>query len=169
MLANIRIVGEIGEENYVDFCTKLDAIEDIPEKRRPKMITVEIVSEGGSPYLALAFISRMRLSPVKFRTVANGRVASAATLILAAGDWRQMTSEAWVMVHEDSDELSGTVTQMEKDLKHLRGMEDQWNTLLSGFSKGKSTKRYFDQLHAEGDVHLTPEECLDIGLIDEVI
>lgn len=169
MLADIRIIGDINEEQYDAFCIKLDAIEHINPKTRPKMVTLEIVSNGGSSHLALAFAERMRLSPVKFKTVANGYVASAATLILAKGDYRQMTKNSWVMVHEDSGEFAGTVYQLEQEVRQLRRQEDQWNTLLAATTKHKSTKQDFDVLHKEGDVYLTPQECLDLGLIDEII
>lgn len=169
MLADIRIIGAIDEDAYEAFCTKLDALENLETKRKPKSVCVEITSDGGSAYLALAFVDRMRLSPLKFVTVGTGRVASAATLILAAGNLRRLTQEAWVMVHEDSGEVEGSVSEMEAQIKHLRAMENQWNSLLAQYSTGKSTPQVFAELHKRGDVNLTPDECVKLGLVDEVI
>lgn len=169
MLADIRIIGAIDEETYEAFCVKLDALENITGKNKPKTVAVEITSDGGSAYLALAFVDRMRLSPLKFVTTGVGRVASAATLILAAGDVRRLTEESWVMVHEDSGEVEGTVSEMEAAIKHLRAMENQWNSLLSQYSRNKSKPAVFAELHKRGDVNLTPKECVDLGLVDEII
>ena len=169
MLADIRIIGAIDEDTYEAFCIKLDALENMPIKARPKSVAVEITSDGGSAYLALAFVDRMRLSPMKFVTTGVGRVASAATLILAAGDVRRLTQEAWVMVHEDSGEVEGTVSEMEAQIKHLRSMENQWNSLLSQYSRNKSKPAVFAELHKRGDVNLSPTECVALGLVDEII
>ncbi len=170
MLADIRIIGAIDEDAYAEFCVNLDALENItPTSKRPKRVTLEIMSDGGNAYSALAFVSRMRLSPLQFRTLASGRVASAATLILAAGNERFMTRESWLMVHEDSGGVEGTVSQMEAEIFHMRAMEDQWNKMLADWSHGKSSKESFDELHKRGDTNMNARECLEWGLIDEII
>lgn len=171
MLADIRIVGAIDEESYVSFCTQLDAIENIrPISKRPKNITVEIVSAGGSANIAFAFVGRMRLSPLLIKTIGNGYVASAATLILAAGAFRVVTKETTLMVHEDHGGIEeATVSQIEQYASNMRFMEDKWNVLLASFCKGNATADTFTKLHKLGDSNLTPQEALDLGMIDDVI
>lgn len=162
----MRIVGVIDEDAYLQFSAQLDVLE---RQKKIKSILVEVVSEGGSALVALAFVSRMRMSPIIINTLILGRAASAATLIAAAGAKRYMAKEAWAMVHEDTGEVTGTVTHIEAEVKQLRRMEDQWNGLLAKFSKGKVDAEFWTRLNATGDVHLTPEECLRAGLVDYVV
>lgn len=164
MGAHIRIIGVIDEDAYREFSERLDALEasDLGESVR-----VAITSSGGSAYIALAFASRIRLSPLRITTTAVGFVASAATLILAAGAIRYITKESWVMVHEDSAEITGTVTEAEKEIKHSRALEVQWNQLLEQYTG--TPAKVWESIHSSGDTYLSPEECLELGLVNEIV
>src|SRR5580692_5695813 len=102
----IVLVGEINADKYEAFSTRLAELET---GSSTKSITLELSSEGGDAHYALAIVGRMRNSPCDIIVKAYGLVASAAVIILAAGDIRHLAQEAWVMVHEDSvAELEGT-------------------------------------------------------------
>lgn len=167
VVPDIRIIGAIDEDAFKDFTLKIDALEASPKVSKKKPLVIEITSEGGSPYIALAIVSRMRRSAFDIVTIASGLVASAATLIFVTGGKRLMTQEAWLMIHEDSGEMSGSVSTLERDMKHMRAMEDQWNVIFAD-NTGPSAQ-YWEKLHAEGDTYLTPERCLELGIIDEII
>lgn len=168
MEAAIQIIGAIDEDAYADFTAKLAVLEQT--KKKPARILVEIMSDGGSAMVALAFVSRMRLSSIVIDTLAIGRVASAATLILAAGAKRFITSEAWIMIHEDSaDDLSGPVSELEKEVAQMRRQEDQWNSLLEYYSGDKVKKEIYDAMHAQGDTVLNAEEAVEWGFADEIV
>lgn len=165
---DIRIIGPIDEELYEDFVMKMDTLEISKKVNKNKPLVIEITSEGGSPYIALAIVSRIRRCVFDVTTVGNGLVASAATLILACGDRRYMTQESWLMVHEDTGAIEApSVTQAKRDLRHKQNMEEQWNIILE--SKTKLDREEWARLHAVGDTYLTPELCLEMGLIDEII
>lgn len=129
-------------------------------------IIVEISSEGGSAYDALAFVGRMRNSPCDVYITAFGYVASAAVIILAAADHRAITAESWVMVHEDSGKINGHVFELERQAAHLRRMEKQWNGLLARYTK--ASEAAWADMH-KATTHLTAVECLNLGLVDEII
>lgn len=134
-------------------------------------ILLVINSHGGDAYAALAIYDLIRcytLSGVKFTTLGTGFVASAATLILAAGHKRQITENTWVMVHED---ISGVgkndrVSLAERRISHSRALETQWNTILAGMTK--LTAQQWADIN-QPETYLTPQECLKYGLVDEVI
>jgi ATP-dependent Clp protease, protease subunit len=158
----IRIIGSIDEAAFKEFSEQMAALEDA--SRSP--IKIILSSGGGSAYDALAFSARMRLSPCRLMVTAYGLVASAAVLVLASGSRRYMTKESWVMVHEDSDKLNGNVVELEREVAHLRRMEDQWAELLelcTDISAATWTK-----LHKE-TTYLTPAQCLKLGLVEEII
>lgn len=164
LVRKLYITGEITTESYLAFSKRLSHMER-DSKHLP--IEIELVSEGGSTYDALAYCGRMRTSPCNLHVKAYGLVASAAVLILAAGDHRSMSSEAWVMVHEDSvAEVEGSVTEMEKLTKQLRSLENQWSFLLAG--RTSAEKSIWDKLHKD-TTFLTAVECKALGLIEEIV
>ncbi len=167
--ADIRVIGSIDEEAYKAFC---DAVLSF-EKKKAKVVTVEIVSEGGSAAIAMAFIARMRLSPLAFITVGNGRVASSATLILAAGHNRLVTKETLILVHEDQNifynDRTYNTTAIERFARNARKNEDLWNRTMAKLCCGVTSAESFAKLHAKGDTELTPTQALNLGMIDEII
>lgn len=171
LIPDIRITGAIDEANYIDFASKLDVLDTKSLKRN---LIIEICSHGGSADLAFAFVGRMRLSRHSFTTLGNGMVASAATLILAAGDKRLATKETTVMIHEDSiRKLSGKVSEIEEQAIHMRQMEIKWNTLLAEYSNKNGRDgfnvAYYNDLHSQGDTYLTPEQAKEHGFIDDIV
>lgn len=158
----IRIVGTIDEDAFKQFSEQLSELEQISSKP----VTIELSSGGGVAYDALAFSGRMRNSPCELIVKAYGYVASAAVLILASGDERQMAKEAWVMVHEDSAKTKGNVVELEREVKHLRRMEDQWSHLLGYLSNASAEE--WTNLHKITS-YLSAEQCLTLGLVDVLI
>lgn len=159
----IQIVGSIDEDMYREFSEKLHEFE----AKKVRDVFVELSSVGGHAYDALAFYSRMRLSPCNITVLAYGLVASAAVLVLAAGDRRLMTKEAWVMVHEDSvHKFSGDVEEVEKAAKQLRVSEDQWNVLLE--DRTGTVWSHWEKLH-KAEVFLTAMTCLNLNLVQEIV
>ena len=161
-MRKIRLSGGVDEESFGAFCEALDAFE--AESSQP--VEFELCSGGGDAYIALAFAARMRTSPCQITVTVYGACQSAAVLILAAGNKRAMTKESWVMVHEDHGEISDKVTLMEVETHHLRAMEDQWAKLLAELTKASAKK--WAKLHKE-TTYLTPEQCVKLGLADEIV
>lgn len=150
-------------ETYLEFSEQLTELEN---KSNCDNVYIELCSEGGEAYAALAFYSRMRSTTCPIYIKSYGLVASAAVLILAAGGHRQLSREAWVMVHEDEGTQEGSVSLLEVQIKQGRRLEDQWNTLLS--SRTNTTSDGWAALH-KSTTYLSAEECLKLGLIDEII
>lgn len=162
MKRKLYIIGEISDAAYKRFSIQLAA----RESRSLKDVEVELVSEGGDPIAALAFAGRIKASKCNINITAYGQVASAAVLILASGDHRRMQTNCWLMVHEDSAGFEGEVTQLEKSIKHLRRLEDQWSKLLHLYT-GTSAD-YWNKLHKD-TTYLSAGECRDLRIVDELI
>ena len=170
-MSKLYIIGDIDWDSYKEFTQQLAVLEG-----KNKTIYVELASDGGLAYAALAFASRIRLSTSKIHIHASGNVASAAVLILAAGHYRTMAKEAWVMLHEDLGEyepMKGEVTSLEAQLKkqqveikQLRRLEDQWDVLLETYTG--SSKETWHKFH-QNTTYLTADDCQFHGLIDKII
>ena len=160
----VYVSGEITEDSFVEFRKKI--MNRLNENKKP--IEVILTSEGGDAYAALAYYDFITSVDVDIHIRATGLVASAAVIILAAGDVRRMTRSAWVMCHEDQPEFeeNARVKQLERDIAHSRRMEDQWNMLLA-FESVIDAKEWA-RIH-ETETYLSADECLNIGLIDEIL
>jgi ATP-dependent Clp protease protease subunit len=163
-MSRIIRVTDITMDAYSLFSQEMDEYEH--DEDSDENIIVELSSHGGDAYAALAFASRIRLSGCEVRVVGMGLVASAAVLVLASGHVRVITAEAWVMVHEDSDKLKGSVTDVEREATHMRALEVQWDQLLEKYTKTPAAE--WDKLHRQ-TTYLTAQQCLKLGLVDEVL
>lgn len=163
----IYITGEITVESFMRFQKKLNLILE-----ETQQVYVELNSEGGDAYAAMAYfdlIQRKNKNPGRAVNVtATGLCASAAVLILAAGKRRYMTKSAWVMVHEDTTPIRKgmQVSAVEKEAKHARRLEVQWAELLADVTSATSV--YWEELH-KNETYLNAKECLELGLIEEII
>lgn len=159
----LQIIGEIDSDAYERFSEQLYILEC--QSPRPKVV-IELNSHGGEAVIALAFAARMRLSRCHLTVVVYGEASSAAVLILAQGNDRLMTKEAWCMVHEDSGKISGNVVEMERESLQYRRLENQWAELLEANTGTKAS--VWTKLHKD-TTYLTPQECLELGLITRII
>lgn len=157
------LIGGIDDILYLKFTEDLYELE----KAGVKEVEVELVSEGGDADIALAFFHRIKTTPVHITIIARGSVQSAAVLILVAGHHRKMSSEAYVMVHEDRvHKYSDNTSQMRVYSNHLSDIEDKWAALLESTTTTK--REVWRALHKE-TTYLTARDCLSYGLVDEVV
>lgn len=162
-MRKIYITGEINEESFHAFCQELDSLEDTKGD-----IDVVLNSSGGNALDAIAYACRMRLSPCAINISVFGLAGSAAVIILAAGALRKMTKESWVMVHEDTGSYKNLkTTDLEQQAFIARQLENHWCLLLQEFTG--TTADTWRELHKQGDTWLTPQDCLKLGLIQEII
>lgn len=161
----INIIGDIDEVAYKEFVERMDEIDEMLEGDD---VLIELCSHGGDAMVALAFHDRIIRSKNPITIVATGMVASAAVIILAAGDKRHMTKSAWVMVHEDTVPVTedDKVSQIEKQAGISRQFEVQWCNLLAKRTKASSSR--WETLHAD-ETYLSAEECLELGLVNKII
>jgi len=168
-MRKIIISGEISEDSFKEFCEQMDVLEEeVKGLHKTKDIEIELNSAGGSALDAIAFLGRIRRSTCDVNVTVYGFCGSAAVLVLAACDLRRMTKESWVMVHEDMGSYKNIKTSdLEAQARTARLLEDQWSQLLEELTGTK--KETWLYLHENGDTYLTPEECLKLGLIQEIV
>ena len=162
-LRQINIIGSIDWESFKEFNEQMNMLES---SSSTKKINIHLASDGGEVHPALAFSSRIRLSPCDIIITAMGNVASAATLILATGDVRLMAKECWVMVHEDSGGIEEDLSSRTKTLRQDQALDDQWNCLMEQYT-GVPVAEWVRLNRATS--YFTAEECLELNLIDKVI
>jgi ATP-dependent Clp protease protease subunit len=162
MSRHISIYDEISYEQFSRFDTELQVFEHESHDD----VNVTLSSGGGSAVAGLAFFARIKGSPCDIIITAYGEAGSAASIILLAGDRRRIHSTTWVLVHEDVGELSGTVTEMEKQLRHMRKLEQQWAAIFGAHTT--TLAAVWESIQSSSKT-LSAKECLKLGLVDEVL
>lgn len=131
-------------------------------------IIVEIDSLGGDVGHALSMAEMLIKHKAEVITDAIGLVASAATVILQAGDTRRISSNMMGLIHQAQLGAYGTATQMETAASDLKKFNDRIAKFYAKRS-GKDVQTFVDQMAVNdgyGEWN-TPEEFIAMGLVDE--
>jgi ATP-dependent Clp protease protease subunit len=147
----------------------LKTFDELERGQNPGPIRIEISSYGGDVYEMLGIIDRIRSSPCHIVTRGFGKIMSAATFILAAGDERFMGAHSWMMMHEMSDIMKGKMGDIKNEFKHSESLEEQMYQMYEQFSEGKTKASAFKKLCTGKDHYLDAETALKLGLIDKII
>jgi ATP-dependent Clp protease protease subunit len=161
-MRRLFIHGEITDETFSKFSKKLSKLL----AQSNDSITLELHSEGGSPYAALAIYGRIVSSPASIHVVAYGAVMSAATIILAAGHRRSMAPETWFMTHLSESKADGNFKQFKQAASQAYREELQWSEILAKHSSLPASE--WEKL-SNKTTYLSAEQCLQYGIIDTIL
>lgn len=129
------------------------------------IIHLHINTFGGSIFAAFSTVDTMRNLKSKVYTYIDGSVASAGTLITAAGNKRFIGQYAHLLIHQLSSGVYGKFAEMEDEIYNCTNLMK----LLKDFYK-KNTKipmKKLDEL-MKRDLWMNAEECLANGIVDEI-
>jgi ATP-dependent Clp protease protease subunit len=134
-----------------------------------KDISLYINSPGGSVSSALAIYDTMQYVQNHVSTICVGIAASAAAVVLAAGEKgkRYTLPNAKIMIHQPIVQgMEGQVTDIEIHAKELLRTKDQLNQILA-----KHTGQKIDRINkdVERDYFMTTEEAKKYGIVDDII
>lgn len=138
------------------------------ESEDPKKdISLYINSPGGSVTAGLAILDAMNHIKPAVSTVCVGIAASAAAVILAAGEKgkRFALPNSEVMIHQPWGGASGQATDIEITAKHILATRDRLNKILAKATGQPLTKIEKD---VERDYFMTADEAKKYGLVDTV-
>lgn len=166
--ATMRIFGPI--DSWFGFDTKA-AIQDLDDIEDLKELEVVITSPGGHLFDALGLygeIVGLREKGVTVNTVGRGLLASAATLIFAAGEKRILNTATSVMVHKPR---TGLIAFGNEDVL-LDAVEDTVTMLREGAATMKAA--YIDGgvseedaesfISTEKDMWIKPADAVEMNL-----
>jgi ATP-dependent Clp protease protease subunit len=139
------------------------------ESEDPKKdIQIYINSPGGSVSAGLAMLDTMNHIKPDVSTVCVGIAASAAAIILAAGQKgkRYALPNAEVMIHQPWGGAQGQATDIEITARHILATRDRLNKILAK-ATGQDLKKI--EKDVERDYFMMADEAKKYGLIDEVL
>jgi len=138
------------------------------ESEDPKKdISLYVNSPGGSVTAGLAILDTMNHVKPAVSTVCVGMAASAAAVILAAGEKgkRYALPNAEVMIHQPWGGAQGQATDIEITAKHILATRDRLNKILS-----KTTGQPLEKIEkdVDRDYFMMAEEAKKYGIVDQV-
>lgn len=138
------------------------------EKKSKLPIEIYISSEGGDLYQMFYLYDMIRNCKNEIRTIGSGVICSAAVLLLASGDHRACTSNAWLMAHQSQAIMSGKHDEIQSQALAYREQEKRMWSLVGSHSR-KSATEWQNLARAKGEIWLDAEKMLEWGVVDEII
>lgn len=131
-------------------------------------IKIYINSPGGQVTSALAIYDTMQYIKPDVATICVGVAASAAALLLAAGEKgkRMMLPNGEVMIHQVMGGAQGQATDIDIHARHILKTKKRLNEILSAHCKQKLSKIEKD---VERDYFMSAEEAKKYGIIDKIV
>jgi ATP-dependent Clp protease protease subunit len=166
--STIYLFGDIADGTLYDFTLKIKAIIHMRgEEKKNDPINVVINSDGGDVYEALGMIDFMQSLNIKVNTICRGRAMSAAALLLCAGTGNRVASKnSTIMFHEISSGIYGKSSDMKANVQHTEKLEEILINIITSNSKRDSL---FWKDKILKDYYLSPEESIELGIIDTII
>ena len=131
----------------------------------PKPLYLHITSYGGSILAGLMAADTIENSLVPIYTVAEGYVMSSGTFLSLAGKKRFMTKNAYILIHQLSSAVSGTIEHLADDQTNneelMKRMKKIYDEKTGGKLKGKKLENILKH-----DIYMGFNVCLELGLVD---
>ena len=161
----IFLTGPIDDNVASLVCAQLLFLESENPK---KEISFYINSPGGVVWSGLAMYDTMQYISSKIMTICIGQAASAASLLLTAGEKEMRFSlpNSRIMVHQPSGGYQGQVTDIEIQTKEIIKTKKRLNEIYAKHT-GKDIKEV--ELIMERDKYFSPLEAIEFGLIDKIV
>lgn len=131
-------------------------------------IKLYINSQGGQVTSALAIYDTMQYVKADISTICIGVAASAATLLLAAGQKgkRLILPNGEVLIHQVMGGAQGQATDIDIHAKHILKVKKRLNEIMA-----KHTGQTFAKVEkdADRDYFMSAEEALKYGIVDKIV
>lgn len=165
--AEIYIYGDIGDNWWEESTSAADFIKQL-EQIGNQQINVRINSIGGSVPDGIAIYHALRRHPAKVTTSIDGMAYSISSLIPMAGDHREMSEGAWIMIHAPWAKVAGNAAALRKSAEVL----DQWAESMASIHAATSSlsEEQIKAILTDGEDHyFSASEALASGLIDSIV
>lgn len=146
--------------------------------RDKKPITIHLQSEGGDWYSTMSIFDAISHGLSHVKIICYGYVASGGTIILQAADERITMPRCIFMIHEGSQEITGTYKQAQSNIAIDKESRDVMLDIFTNrckmapFFSGKApskVKTYIRTiLNTKEDWYLSAGDALKYGIVDGI-
>jgi len=129
-----------------------------------------INSPGGSVYAGLGIYDIMQYISCPVHTYVLGMAASMGSLLMTAGapGFRYALPHSRIMIHQPLGGARGQASDIQIQAKEIQTLKDQLNGIYIHHSAKEMSRQKIETL-TDRDNYLSPEEAIEIGLIDKII
>ena len=136
------------------------------KKAGKEPVTVRINSYGGDVWSGSEIYTTLREHEPGVTTVATGLAASAASIILMAGNTVRASPTAEIMIHNPSSRASGDHRAMEQAARSLRNTREAIANAYE-LKTGLARTKLRNMLDAE--TWMTAQSAQEMGFVDEIL
>jgi ATP-dependent Clp protease, protease subunit len=129
-------------------------------------VAVNINSRGGDYYVGLAIYNMLKSHPGKVTTRVIGIAASAASVIQAAGDFREIASSARIMIHNSSVTVGGDKKYLSSVIEKIAAIDADMATIYTSIS-GLTPEKIAEMMDAE--TYLNSQEAVNLGFATAIM
>ncbi len=129
-------------------------------------IKLMINSGGGSVVSGIASMDTILRTQVPIHTYVDGFAASAATFLSVVGNYRFMSRNSYMLIHQLSTAFWGTYANFEDEKKNLDLMMKTIKNVYKQYTKVPTKK--LDEI-LKHDLLWDANTCKEYGLVDEII
>lgn len=166
---SVFLRGEIDEDSSLLLISQLRMLDHEDAGGEPIFLFIDCIGgETGAGFAIIDTIREVIHSPVV--GVIVGSCSSMAVAVLCACDYRMISSNSTVLVHEGTLGTQGHVSKVQDKLKFMEYDEQcYWNQLqrIMPVEKYEEIKRR--AMKEREEVYLTAKQALEYGLVNEVL
>jgi len=163
----IMLSGDIDEENTNEFIKNIRLMDHVTDKN----ITVLINSEGGNVHQGMAIYDAIKECNSKVITHIVGTAYSMAAIIAQAGDHREISPNATMMIHIGDESYEDSHPKnLERWIKENKRMGKLADDILFEKIKNKKprfTRKKFEELLVFDTIY-SANQAKEMGLVDEI-
>jgi ATP-dependent Clp endopeptidase proteolytic subunit ClpP len=130
-----------------------------------KRIYLFIHSEGGDLHAGMSAMDHISNLGVEVRTVIDGFVASAATLMFLAGTKRYTMPSANLLIHQLSTEFWGKFQDLQDEMANSEGL---MNTIKSVYKKHTTIPSKEIKSLLKREMYLSAEKCIEYNIAHKI-
>ena len=128
---------------------------------------IEVINSGGGSVVSgIASMDTILRTQVPIHTYVDGFAASAATFLSVVGNYRFMSRNSYMLIHQLSTAFWGTYANFEDEKKNLDLMMKTIKNVYKQYTKVPTKK--LDEI-LKHDLLWDAKTCKEYGLIDEII
>ena len=142
---------------------KENGVESQFQKRR---IYLYINSCGGDAYAGISAMNMIKNHPCKITTIADGFVASAATLLFLAGKKRYIVAHTQMLIHQLRTSFWGKYDELKDEMKNSTGLMDSLRKIY--ISTTSLTEEMVND-YLKKEVCFTADECVRYGIASKIL
>jgi ATP-dependent Clp protease protease subunit len=129
-------------------------------------IYLHVQSFGGSVFSAFSNIDYIQSSQTPIHSVIEGCAASAATMMSVVAAKRYITPHSYMLIHQLSSGAWGKYEEIKDSMKNCDRLMKMIKDIY--LQHTKIPKKKLDQI-LKHDLWFDAEQCLEYGLVDEII